>query len=106
MNIALIGLGMVADVHLAAIKSFKNGFNLRGALWCEPVKKTNFPGQNSLQASDCILELYQAQSTDFFVLVPPPIAGRKFFESLAVAGSPILMEKLIDRNISATVQND
>ena len=106
MNIALIGLGMVADVHLAAIKSFKNGFNLRGALWCESVKKTNFPGQNSLQASDCIFELYQAQSTDFFVRVLPPIAWRQSFETLAVAGNPILMEKLIDHNISAAVPND
>ena len=106
MNIALIGLGMVADVHVAAIKSFKNGFNLPGALWCESVKKINFLGQNTLQASDSILELYQVKSTDFFVCVPPPIAWRKFFETLAVAGNPILMEKLIDRNISAAVQND
>ena len=84
MNIALIGLGMVADVYVAAIKSFKNGFNLRSALWCESVKKTNFPGQNTLQ----------------------PIAWKQSFETLAVAGNPILMEKLIDHNISAAVQND
>ena len=106
MNIALIGLRMTADVHVAAIKSFKNGFNLRSALWCGSVKKTNFTDQNTLQASDCILELYQVKSTDFFVRVPPPIAWRQFFETLAVAGNPILMEKLIDHNISAAVQND
>ena len=106
MNIALIGLGMVADVHVGAIKSFKNRFNLPGALWCESVKKTNFPGQNTLQASDSIFEIYQVKSIDFFVRVPPPIAWRKFFETLAVAGNPILMEKLIDCNISAAVQND
>ena len=106
MNIALTGLGMVADVHVAAIKSFKNGFNLRGALWCGSVKKANLPDENATKASDCILETYQVKSTDFVFLVTPPIARRKVFETLAVAGNQILMKKPIDRNISAAVQND
>ena len=106
MNIASIGMGMVADAHIVAIKSSKNGFNLRGALRCDPAKKTNLSGGNTTKAFDCVLDLYQVKSTDFVVLVTPTIARRKVFETLAVAGNPILMKKPIDRNISATVQND
>lgn len=106
MNIVLIGLGVVADAHVAAIKSSYDRFNLRGALWCGSVKKANLPDENATKASDCILETYQVKSTDFVVLVTPPIARRKVFETLAVAGNPILMKKAIDRNMSAAVQND
>lgn len=106
MNIASIGMGMVADAHIVAIKSSKNGFNLRGALRCDPAKKTNLSGGNTTKGFDCILDLYQVKSTDFVVLVTPPIAQRKTFETLVVAGKPILMEKPIERNIPVAVQND
>jgi hypothetical protein len=106
MNIALIGLGMVVDARVAAIKSSSDRFNLPGALWCDSVKIANLPDENTIQASDCIFEIYQVKSTDFVVLATPPNVRRKVFETLAVADNPILMKKPIDRNISVAVQND
>ena len=106
MNIASIGMGMVADAHVVAIKSSKNGFNLRGALRCDPAKKTNLSAENTTHASRSILDCYQVNSADFVVLATPPIAQKKTFETLVLAGKPILMEKPIERNIPVAVQND
>lgn len=108
MNIALIGLGMVADTHLAAIADLSDQVSLKGVLsrsartarpFCERAR--NLTGTPPL-----VYPSVQAIADDpdiaFVILCTPPNARMDIVQTLADAGKPVLMEKPIERTLSAS----
>lgn len=109
MNIALIGLGMVADTHLAAIR---NGVGLRlaGVLTRDRTRSEAFARKAAdrlgykVAVFDTVYEIGRNPGVDFVLLATPPDARLSFVEVLARAGKPILMEKPIERDLVAARQ--
>jgi UDP-N-acetyl-2-amino-2-deoxyglucuronate dehydrogenase len=93
MRVALIGMGMVAPTHLAAIKA-SNLVDLAGVYVRDPSKAGNLPVFASVD------EIARDSSVDFAILLTPPSARLEIVQTLAVAGKPILMEKPIERTLS------
>jgi len=104
MNIALIGLGMVAGTHVTAIGSSDQGLTLRGVLGRDPVRTADFAKLHGTQSYRSVEEIAQDASVDFVILATPPDARIEIIKSLAAAGKPILMEKPIERDLAAATQ--
>lgn len=106
MKAVLIGLGMVADTHLAAINSAE-GVSL-GAIVGRTAEKLD---AFSKKAQDVLgydvptyTDLKSALSdtdVDFAILVTPPDARAAFIDTLSQAGIPVLMEKPIERSFES-----
>jgi len=90
MNIALIGLGMVAATHVHAIKSAPK-LHLSGVLGRNPAKTADFAARHATRAFDSVQQIAQDPTIDFVILATPPNARRDSVQLLAAAGKPILM---------------
>lgn len=101
MNIALIGLGMVASTHVAAIADAR-GLSLHGVLGRDPDKAAAFA-----QKVGCdrvyrnVQEICADPKVDFALIATPPDARQDLVQALAAAGKPILMEKPVERTLAA-----
>lgn len=92
MKVALIGMGMVAPTHLAAIEA-SDVVELAGVYVRDPSKAGELPVFSSVD------EIALDTSVDFAVLLTPPSVRLEIVETLAAAGKPILMEKPIERTL-------
>ena len=104
MNIALIGLGMVAGTHVTAIKSSEQGLILRGVFGRDPAKTARFAAEHATHAYGSVMEIAYDAVIDFVILATPPDARREIVETLIAAGKPILMEKPIERDLNAATK--
>ena len=104
MNIALIGLGMVADTHMAAIQASQTGLKLAGVLGRDPDRTATFAQKHTTRAYHSVDAVAQDEGVDFVILATPPDARQDIVETLAAAGKPILMEKPIERDLQAATR--
>jgi predicted dehydrogenase len=104
MNIALIGLGMVAATHIKAINSSDAGLKLQGVLGRDPARTAAFADQHNTHTYGSVEDIAQDADIDFVILATPPDARHKIVAKLAEAGKPILMEKPIERNFDAATK--
>lgn len=104
MNIALIGLGMVAGTHVASILGSDHGLNLHGVLGRDPARTAEFSSRHSTQGYASVEEIAHDSSVDFVILATPPDARLEIVRTLAAVGKPILMEKPIERDLAAAIQ--
>ena len=93
MKAAVIGMGMVAPTHLAAIKAAAD-VELAGVFVRDPVKADGFPRFETID------EIAHDPSVDFAILLTPPSSRLEIVKTLAAAGKPILMEKPIERTLA------
>jgi predicted dehydrogenase len=100
MNIALIGLGMVAATHVHAVKNAPK-LHLSGVLGRDSAKTADFAARHATRAFGSVHEIAQDPTIDFVILATPPNARRDIVQVLAAAGKPILMEKPIEREFQA-----
>jgi predicted dehydrogenase len=103
MNIALIGLGMVAGMHVTAIKASDAGLTLKGVLGRGPARTAAFATDHGVAAYSDVDEIAADPEIDFVILATPPDARAEIVKTLAAAGKPILMEKPIERDLSAAI---
>lgn len=99
MNIALIGLGMVASTHVAAIRDA--GFKLAGVLARHPDRTAEFAAQHHTKVFTSAGEIASDPSVDFAILATPPDAREDIMQTLCASKKPVLMEKPIERTLSA-----
>ena len=92
MRVAVIGMGMVAPTHLAAIADAKD-VQLAGVFVRDPAKAKDLPVFASIH------DIAQDNAVDFVILLTPPSARLEIVKTLAAAGKPILMEKPIERSL-------
>lgn len=105
MKLALIGLGMVAPTHLAALRDGA-GVSLCGVLGRDPARvrtRLDELGHDARVYAD-LAELLADRDLDGAVLATPPNVRARFVQALAEAGKPVLMEKPIERDLGRAQQ--
>jgi len=98
MKCALIGTGMVADMHVRAATDAK-GVELIGVYTRNPEKCASFAQANGLRAFASLEEI-AASDIDFALIATPPNARFNVLEPLITKGKHILLEKPVARNSS------
>lgn len=107
MQTALIGLGMVARTHVAAIAATGDKVSLRGILSRTPEKATSFAKdvESALGSIPLVYrsvaEIANDPEIDFVIVATPPNQRGDVVSELCRAGKHILMEKPIERTLDA-----
>lgn len=110
MKIAIIGLGMVARTHVAAIRAMGEHAQLLGVLSRDTAKATTFLQQVCPDLADSVTiypdlaALAADDRVEAVALLTPPNARQEQVEALAAAGKHILMEKPVERTLSAATR--
>lgn len=97
MKVALIGLGMVAEMHVAALQAA--GLTLDCVMGRDAGHAQSFAQKHSAHCAGSVQALIERKPT-FAILATPPDARRPYVEALSAAGIPILMEKPVERDLS------
>ena len=84
MNIALIGLGMVAATHVQAVQSAEK-LHLSGVWGRDSAKTADFAARHATRAFASVQEIAQDPAIDFVILATPPNARRDIVQELAAA---------------------
>lgn len=100
MRGALIGLGMVAGTHVAAIKASQI-VSLAGVMGRSPDRARDFATRHDCGPVFNSLDDLIAAQPDFVILATPPDARTEYVDRFVAAGIPILMEKPIERTADA-----
>lgn len=108
MDVALIGLGMVAGTHLAALRDNRQGLRLRGVMARDPARTAAF-ADRAAQDLGHPVQVYTDLETltrevDFSILTTPPNARADIVSILAENRVPILMEKPVERTLKSAMQ--
>ena len=106
MKAILIGLGMVAKTHVAALKDAKS-VDLLGVLGRSDDKTKSFAEKAAktlgapVHAYKSIEQVASDPQIDFAIVATPPNARSEIVRYLVAARKPILMEKPIERTFEA-----
>lgn len=110
LNVALIGLGMVAETHLRAIADLKAELNLAGIFARRPQSLASFADlaeqilDQRPRAYGSVDEIAADPAVDFAIVLTPPNARLEIVAALARAGKHVLMEKPVERDSQAAAQ--
>lgn len=110
LNVALIGLGMVADTHLFALADLKHRLILKGIHARSRTSVEAFAAKaeehigHAPQKYGSIADIAADSELDFAIIATPPNARREIVEALAASGINILMEKPIERTCTAATE--
>ncbi|MEM9433111.1 MAG: Gfo/Idh/MocA family oxidoreductase [Pseudomonadota bacterium] len=105
MRVVLVGLGMVARTHIAAIQGLEGQVVLHGVLARDAGRAERFleeclPDMTARpQIYTDVADVAQDSDVDMVILATPPDARVELVASLAGAGKHILMEKPIERDL-------
>ncbi|MFK7791945.1 MAG: Gfo/Idh/MocA family protein [Devosiaceae bacterium] len=94
---ALIGTGMVAGTHVAAINASQK-VALKGVTARSQASAQAFADAHTVQAYADVPAIAADPTIDFAIIVTPPNARMDLISPLAKAGKPILLEKPIARD--------
>ena len=99
MKVILVGHGMVAATHVAALVESPN-LELVGVLGRNAERVTDFIQVHGIEATvfTKIEDAVRAEP-DFVVLTTPPNARLEFIEAFAAAKIPVLIEKPLERSL-------
>ncbi|KPA23209.1 Inositol 2-dehydrogenase [Shimia sp. SK013] len=105
MNIALVGLGMVAATHAKAIRALPDA-RLTGVMSRAPEKARQFAidhcdPDDQPKVFTSVADLAAASDVDIVAICTPPDARADLVSKLATNGKHILMEKPIERSFRA-----
>ena len=107
-NTALIGLGMVSATYVDALRNIGESINLKGVLSSHPESAQTFIEKHYSETKQSkpfiyqnVDEIAEDPTIDFVLLTTPPDARKDLVSTLARAGKPILMEKPIERTLTA-----
>ncbi len=95
---ALIGTGMVADMHVAAIAATSGAVRLKGAFARTRSRAQDFAKRHAIPCYPDIDALLRDDDLGFVILATPPDARLDFVNRCIDARLPILMEKPIERD--------
>lgn len=107
LNVALIGVGMVAKTHLRAVRDLAPLVRLHGVLATSPERAQAFAaaaveeGVSDVRAYPDLNALVSDEALDFVILLTPPNARQGIIEALCAARLPVLMEKPVERTLAA-----
>lgn len=106
MNVLMIGMGMVAQTHLLALRDNAVGLRLgsvlgrdkdRVAAFCDAAEGVlGYPVSGFTELSEAL-----ATNPAMAIVLTPPNARLDYANALAVAGIPTLLEKPVERTLQA-----
>lgn len=97
LTCALIGTGMVAGTHVAAIKA-SSKVTLKGVTARRPESAQGFADKHGVETYADVAAIAADPAIDFAIIVTPPNARLDLIEPLVNAGKPILLEKPVARD--------
>ncbi len=97
LTCALIGTGMVAGTHVAAINA-SSLVKLKGVTARSPESAKRFADDHGVEAYPDVAAIAADRDIDFAIIVTPPNARTGLISPLAEAGKPVLLEKPVARN--------
>lgn len=106
LGVAIVGAGMVAGTHMAAVEAASDFVKLRGVLSRRPSRAeallSDFPGLTveAPQVFRSIDDVATDPDVDFAIVITPPNVRQEIIAPLAKAGKHVLLEKPVARNIS------
>jgi len=103
-GVALIGVGMVGATYADALAG--TSLRLVGALGARDGSAAAFLDRHGLgaRAYGSVAEVAADPEVGFAIVATPPNARVEIVEALAAAGKPVLMEKPVERSLSAAVR--
>lgn len=104
MGIAIIGTGMVADIHVRALRENADLVRIAGVYSRDRAKREAFCAERDLAAVDSLEALIGSPDVDIVLVLTPANARRDIVEKCAAAGKHVLLEKPIERNTDAARQ--
>ncbi len=106
LGAALIGVGMVAPTYAAALAQLSDRVTLTGALGSSPTSAQAFLHEHAPKgrAYTSVVEIAQDPAVTVVLLTTPPDARREIVQTLAAAGKHILMEKPVERTLTAATE--
>ncbi|MCV6825123.1 MULTISPECIES: Gfo/Idh/MocA family protein [Halocynthiibacter] len=110
MEIALVGLGMVAGTHAKAIQSIGDDVRLAGVLSRHKDRAEKFVEEHCSETADPITiyenisEIAADPRIEIVALCTPPNARTEIVKELAEAGKHILIEKPLERTLTAATE--
>ena len=98
-RVAIVGLGMVAGLHVQAVNSL-NGFEVYGVFSRDYSKTKGFAESFATNAIAFrkFSDLCNDENVDLVLLLTPPNARLDYVEALTKAGKPLIVEKPLERN--------
>lgn len=106
-GVAIIGVGMVAATHLAALVDLRDRIRLVGALGRSQSRLDRFVAEASADLGEAVTAypdlnaLIADPAVDWVIVLTPPDARRDIIGPLAEAGKGILLEKPVERSLDA-----
>ncbi|MEM9429768.1 MAG: Gfo/Idh/MocA family oxidoreductase [Pseudomonadota bacterium] len=97
MTAALIGTGMVADMHVSAVAEAA-GVRLKGAFSRGLERCSAFAERHRLHRYESVEAIAEDAEVDFILLATPPDARAAYVERMIAVRKPILMEKPVERD--------
>lgn len=102
MKAGLIGLGLVADTHVAAIAATAGKVALGGVYARDPQARRDFAARHGgVTCYGSVADMAADPTLDFVIVATPPNARLEIVKTLIAGAKPILMEKPIERNFKA-----
>lgn len=98
-QVALIGLGMVADTHRLAMAASRK-VRLSAVCARRPARADAYAAEHGLRAAD-LTQIAADPEIDFVIIATPPSIRMDLIAPLVEAGKPILLEKPVARTLSA-----
>lgn len=102
LRIGVIGLGMAAKPHVAALKDLQGDrLEVAGVFARDRAKRENFAAAHGWRAFDSVAAMAGDTALDAVLILTPPSARAELAEIFAGAGKAILMEKPVERTTEA-----
>lgn len=99
MKLAIIGLGMAAQAHVAALQELKDRIEISGIYMRSEAKRQATAGDMQVAAFASLEAIAADDETDAVLILTPPNARRHIVSMMAAAGKHILLEKPIERDL-------
>jgi len=101
LRLALVGCGMAAKPHAAALKALQDRIEVAGVYSRSPEKRAAFAAEHGFPEAPSLDALITDPSIDAALIITPPNARADIVGAFARAGKHILSEKPLERTAEA-----
>lgn len=101
IGIGVVGIGMVAGIHVRALQDLSDIAEVRGVYSRNPARLDEFCKKWNLPAAGSLEDLLGRDDIDVVLVLTPPNARREIVAAAAAAGKHILLEKPLERDSAA-----
>ncbi|SNY92679.1 Predicted dehydrogenase [Cohaesibacter sp. ES.047] len=101
MKLAIIGMGMAAKPHIAALEELSDRISISGLYMRNEEKRKAAADALGTKAFASIDAIAEDDGTDAALILTPPNARKEIIAKLSAAGKHLLMEKPLERSLDA-----